>query len=40
MNDPFLIEYKKVSPRNVFRVLPLKSWRVFGFYESRNVLRS
>lgn len=40
MNEQFLIEYKKVSPRNVFRVLPLKSWRVFGFYESRNVLRS
>ena len=38
MNQQFLIEYKKVSPRNVFRVLPLKSWLVFGFYESGNVL--
>ena len=40
MNQQFLIEYKKVSPRNVFRVLPLKSWLVFGFYESGNVLCS
>lgn len=40
MNEQFLIEYKKVSPRNVFRVLPLTSWRVFGFYESGNVLCS
>ena len=23
MNEQFLTEYKKVSPRNVFRVLPL-----------------
>ena len=40
MNQQFLTEYKKVSPRNVFRVLPLKSWLVFGFYESGNVLCS
>ena len=40
MNEQVLIEYKKVSPRNVFRVLPLNSWRVFGFYESGNVLCS
>ena len=40
MNEQFLIEYKKVSPHNVFRVLPRKSWRVFGIYESGNLLCS